>query len=186
MKNILYKFKETIIQMKKPGSGESASYYKHYINLNTDTNIIKSLEKQVLQIQKAFGSVPPSKQNFRYAKGKWSVKELLGHIMDAERIFGYRALRIARKDKTHLAGFEENHYVKNGAFEKRTMKSLLEEFTALRKANIELFKNLDEKQLAYKGTANNSPVSVRALAYIISGHTIHHLGILKERYLSNF
>lgn len=172
--------------MKKPKSNESASYYKHYIDLNTDLNVIKSLEKQITQISKSFGSVPASKQNFRYAKGKWTVKELLGHIIDAERIFGYRALRIARNDKTPLAGFEENHYVKNGFFEKRTMKSLLEEFTALRKANVELFKNLDDKRLALRGIANTSPVSVRALAFIISGHTIHHIGILKERYVSNF
>ena len=92
----------------------------------------------------------------------------------------------ATHHKTPLSGFEENHYVKNGFFEKRTMKSLLEEFTALRKANIELFKSLDEKRLTYKGTANGSPVSVRALAFIISGHTKHHIDILKERYIKNF
>ncbi len=172
--------------MKKPKSNESASYYKYYIELNTDANVLQSLEKQIVQIKKAFGSVHQSKHNYRYAKGKWTVKELLGHVMDAERIFGYRALRIARKDKTHLAGFEENHYVKNGMFDKRTMKSLLEEFTSLRKSNVELFKSLDEKRLGLKGIANNSPVSVRALAFIISGHTKHHLNILKERYVSNF
>jgi len=172
--------------MKKPSSGESASYYKHYINLNTEPDIIKNLEGQILQVKKTFGSVKGDKQLFRYDKGKWSVKELLGHINDAERIFGYRALRIARKDKTPLAGFEENHYVKNGGFDKRSMTSLLDEFTALRRANIELFKSLDEKLLALKGIANGSPVSVRALAYIISGHTKHHLSILKERYVANF
>ena len=172
--------------MKKPGPGESASYYKHYISLNTETDIIKSLEDQILLIKKSFGSVKGDKQTFRYEKGKWSVKELLGHIMDAERIFGYRALRIARKDKTHLSGFEENHYVNNGDFDGRSMTSLLDEFTALRRANIELFKSLDEKKLAYKGTANGSTVSVRALAYIISGHTKHHLSVLKERYIANF
>ena len=172
--------------MQKPKAGESASYYKHYIEQNSDTKVLKNLEKQISIIQKLFGSIPLSKQNFSYSKGKWTAKELLGHITDAERIFGYRALRISRNDKTHLAGFEENHYVKNGEFGKRSMKSLLEEFTALRKANIELFKSLDEKRLAYKGNANGSPVSVRALAYIISGHTLHHIAILKERYLSTF
>lgn len=172
--------------MKKPASGESASYYKHYISLNIDTDVIKTLEDQILQIKKSFGSVKGEKQKFRYAKGKWSVKELLGHITDAERIFGYRALRISRKDKTHLAGFEENHYVKNGGFDDRSMTSLLDEFIALRRANIELFKSLHESKLALKGTANGSTVSVRALAYIISGHTIHHIGILKERYIANF
>jgi hypothetical protein len=172
--------------MKKPASGESASYYKYYIDLNTDSDVIKNLENQILLIKKSFGSVSAAHQTFRYAKGKWSVKELLGHIMDAERIFGYRALRISRKDKTPLAGFEENHYVKNGGFDKRSMTSLLDEFTALRRANIELFKSLDEKNLALRGTANGSPVSVRALAYIISGHTKHHISILKERYIANF
>lgn len=172
--------------MKRPSARESASYYKYYISLTSGTDVLKSMQNQIIQIKKSFGSVPKNKQTFRYAKGKWSVKELLGHIIDAERIFGYRALRIARSDKTHLAGFEENFYVKNGGFDKRTMASLLDEFTFLRKANIELFKNLDEKKLALKGTANGSPISVRALAYIISGHTIHHLGILKERYISNF
>jgi len=172
--------------MKKPAASESASYYKHYINLNTEPDVIKNLEDQILQIKKSFGSVKGDKQTFRYEKGKWSVKELLGHIMDAERIFGYRALRISRKDKTPLSGFEENHYVKNGDFDARSMSSLLDEFTALRRANIELFKSLDEKKLALKGTANGSPVSVRALAYIISGHTKHHIGILKERYIPAF
>ncbi len=171
--------------MKKPGPSESVSYYKHYINSNTDSDVLKSLADQILQVKKLFGGVKPENQNYRYAKDKWSIKELLGHINDAERIFGYRALRIARKDKTHLAGFEENHYVKNGFYDQRSMSSLLAEFTALRKANIELFKSLDEERLAYKGTANGSTVSVRALAYIISGHTIHHLGVLKERYLSH-
>lgn len=170
--------------MKKPGSRESAAYYKYYIGLNTGTNVIENLCNQISSLKKLFLSVPEARQTFRYAKGKWSVKELLGHLMDAERIFGYRALRIARKDKTPLAGFEEDYYVKYGFFDKRSMSSLLEEFTALRKANIELFKNLDNKRLALRGTANYSPVSVRALAYIISGHTIHHLNVLKERYIA--
>jgi hypothetical protein len=186
MKIILHKltFIKNKIPMKKPGSGESASYYKYYIGLNTDTNVIENLSLQISSLKKLFLSVPEAQQTFRYAKGKWSVKELLGHLIDAERIFGYRALRIARRDRTPLAGFEEDYYVKYGYFDSRSMSSLLAEFVALRNANIELFKSLDEKRLALKGTANNSPVSVRALAYIISGHTIHHLNILKERYIS--
>lgn len=170
--------------MKKPGSKESASYYRYYIGLNSDTNVVENLTSQISSLRKLFLSVPADKQTFRYAKGKWSVKELLGHLMDAERIFGYRALRISRRDRTPLSGFEEDYYVKYGYFDGRSMQSLLEEFAALRKANVELFKSLDEKRLALRGTANNSPVSVRALAYIISGHTIHHLNILKERYIS--
>lgn len=169
--------------MKKPSANESAQYYHYYINQNKGTDVLGNLEKQISQIKKAFASIPASKQNFRYAKGKWSIKELLGHLNDGERIFGYRALRVARKDLTPLPGFDENLYVKNAHFEKREMKSLLEEFVYLRKANIEMFKTFNAKELALKGTANSSPISVRALAYIISGHTMHHLEILKERYL---
>jgi len=171
--------------MKKPGSREAAPYYKHYIGLNKDGNVVLNLSKQISELKKAFGSVSEKNGTYRYAKGKWSVKELLGHVIDAERIFSYRALRISRKDKTNLPGFEENYYVKNSNFEKRKFKDLIKEFTDVRKANVIMIKSLDEKMLSHRGFANNHGVTARAIVFIMYGHTKHHIQILKERYIAN-
>ncbi len=137
-------------------------------------------------MKKSFGVIPERKASYRYAKGKWSVKELLGHLIDAERIFSYRALRISRKDKTHLSGFDENLYVKNSNFDKRKLKDLLEEFILVRQANIIMIKSFTEDMLKQRGNANNHPITVRALVYVMYGHTRHHIEILKERYEASF
>ena len=119
---------------------------------------------------------------YRYAPGKWSAKEVLGHVCDTERVFAYRALRIARGDQTPLAGFEQDDYVKNGPFAKAPMEEIIEDYIAVRRASITLFRNLDEAAWVRRGVANNNEVSVRALAYIIAGHELHHRRILEEKY----
>jgi hypothetical protein len=118
----------------------------------------------------------------RYADGKWSVKEVLGHLVDSERVFAYRALRVARNDQTPLAGFEQDDYVRNGPFARLSLPELIEDLTAVRQSSLSLFGNLDEKVWSRRGTANNSVISVRALAYIVAGHELHHRHILKEKY----
>jgi uncharacterized damage-inducible protein DinB len=128
-------------------------------------------------------NIPIEKLEYRYAEGKWTIKDLLLHLIDAERIFAYRALRIGRGDKTPLAGFEENGYVINANANSRSEESLLKEFELVRKSTLELFKNFTDEQLAYLGTSSDSIISVRAIGFIISGHQNHHIKIIQERYL---
>ena len=123
--------------------------------------------------------------NYRYAPDKWSAKEVLGHVCDTERIFAYRALRFSRADATPLAGFEQDDYVRNGPFANRSLEDLVEDFIAVRRASISLFRNLDEAAWSCRGVANKSEVTVRALAYIIAGHELHHRRILEEKYFAN-
>jgi len=122
------------------------------------------------------------KARFAYAPGKWTVKEVVGHINDAERIFAYRALRFARGDEQPLTGFDENVYAPAGRFNDRSIGDLLDEFEAIRAATIHLFRNLNDDELARRGTANNNPITVRAIAYVVAGHERHHVKLLHERY----
>ena len=128
-------------------------------------------------------SIPSEKGDYRYAPGKWSIKELLGHVIDGERIFAYRALRFGRNDQTALNGFEQDDYVAAGAFDKRELSDLIDEFEEVRRATIHLFRGFDETAWTRRGVASENEVSVRALAYIIAGHELHHMGVLRERYL---
>ena len=117
------------------------------------------------------------------APGKWSIREIVGHLSDAERVFQYRAFRFSRGDETPVPGFEENLYVANSPFSRVSMPDLIAEFESLRRASIHLFENLDAEAMARRGIANNAGISVRAIAYILVGHVIHHIGVMKERYL---
>jgi uncharacterized damage-inducible protein DinB len=126
---------------------------------------------------------PESDGDLRYAPGKWSLKEVLGHINDTERIMSYRALRISRGDTTPLAGFEQDDYVRNGPFARCTLADLIEEYIAVRRATVSLFRNLDEVAWTRRGKASENEVTVRALAYIIAGHELHHRRIVEEKYL---
>lgn len=130
-----------------------------------------------------FDSVAPEKENYRYAEGKWSVKELLQHIIDAERVFAYRALRFARNDSSVLSGFDENLYVETCQADQRKLSSLLEEFNWLRKSNIRMFESMSDDVLRREGRVDGKPISVRALGLIICGHLLHHLKVMEERYL---
>jgi len=169
--------------MARPSSDEHNPYYSKYIALvpDDDMTIAGHLADQhhesIDVLRKAKG-----KGDHAYAPGKWTVKEVIGHLCDAERVFAYRAMRIARSDTTDLPGFDENAFVANSNFKSRTMEDLLEEMWAVRAATLSLAKHLPESAMSNRGSANGSPVTVRALLYIIAGHERHHLGILKERY----
>jgi hypothetical protein len=165
----------------RPESNEYAPYYGKYVSLVPDGDILVTLEKQ-LPATLALLARPEADGDFRYAPGKWSVKESLGHVIDAERVFTYRAMRIARNDKTPLPGFEQDDYVKYGPFGHCTLAGLVEEFVAVRKATILMFRGLDEAAWARRGTASNNEVTVRALAYMIAGHELHHRQLFQQKY----
>ncbi len=169
--------------MKNLKTNEYASYQINYIKLVSEPNILKGLIIQKEEMIHFFKSIPVFKHEFQYAENKWTIKDILLHLIDAERIFAYRALRIARNDSTHLPGFEENDYVNCVNANEREFESLLEEFETIRNATIVLFKNLSENDLQKLGTASNASVSVRGIGYCILGHELHHKNIIIERYL---
>jgi uncharacterized damage-inducible protein DinB len=169
----------------RPGADEYAPYYGTYIGKVPDGDLRSMLSSQLAETLALIRSIPESRGGHRYAPDKWSIREVLGHLADSERIFSYRALRIARGDATPLPGFEQNDYVPAGGFDARTLRDLADELAAIRQATIHLFAHLDQAALERRGTASGKPVSVRALAYIIAGHELHHVGILKNRYLSS-
>jgi uncharacterized damage-inducible protein DinB len=168
----------------RPQAGEYAPFYDHYVSLIEGEDILDTLDQQRRQMMLLLSCREEDEGNFRYAPGKWSAKEVLGHICDTERIFAYRALRIARADATPLESFEQDDYVRNGPFAQRPVADLIEEFIAVRRATISLLRNLDEAAWLRRGVANKNEVSVRALAYIIAGHELHHRKILEEKYFA--
>ena len=170
--------------VSRPQPSEYAPYYDRYISLIQGEDILGTLDQQRRQTMLLLSSRDEDDGNFRYAPGKWSAKEVLGHVCDTERIFAYRALRIARADTTPLEGFEQDDYVRNGPFAQRPLADLVEEFIAVRRATLSLFRNLDEAAWLRRGSANKNEVSVRALAYIIAGHEVHHRSILQEKYFA--
>jgi uncharacterized damage-inducible protein DinB len=167
----------------KPQAGEYAHFYSTYINLVNTDNIISLLDDLKDSTFTFFNSLPANKASYAYAEGKWTIKQLLGHLIDAERVFAFRLLCFSRGDQNNLPGFDENDYVDNGGFNNRTLTNLAEEFKTVRTGNIYMLKGLSDEQSTLVGTANNYPISVRALAYIMAGHELHHLRIIKERYL---
>jgi hypothetical protein len=171
-------------QLSKPGSDEYAPYYEKYVALLPATDVITTLAAQMASTRALLDSIDEGKGSYRYAPDKWSIKELVGHLIDGERVFAYRALRFARNDQTPLHGFEQDDYVLNGNFDGRTLADLAAEFEYLRRANILFFQSLSDEAWTRRGTANDSPVSVRAIAHIIAGHEVHHIDILKTRYLA--
>jgi hypothetical protein len=168
--------------MNRPQADEYPVFYKGYIDTVKD-DVLSELEHQIVSFQALLKEIPEEKAGFAYAEGKWTIIELIGHILDTERIMAYRALRIARNDSTPLAGFEENDYVANAHFADRSLNSMAEEFQYLRKANLFLIRSLNETELGRVGISNEKPISVKALVFIIAGHLNHHIRILKERYL---
>ena len=167
----------------RPDSSEYASYYASYIGKVPEGDLIRTLESQGQAFATLLGAAPESRGDFAYAPGKWTLKEVVSHVIDAERVFGYRALRIARADQTPLPGFDENSWVPNSGAKQRTLRDLVGEFQAVRGATVALFRHLPPDALTRTGTANNNPVSVRALAWIVAGHALHHEGLIRERYL---
>ncbi|NNE32461.1 MAG: DinB family protein [Winogradskyella sp.] len=158
-------------------------YYAQYINNAADTNIVEGLNKNLVTVFSFYSNIPKNKHNYAYSDGKWTIKQILIHLIDTERIFAYRALRIARKDKTPLAGFDQDDYVFNATVVDRSLINILDEYKAVRLATIALFESFNKETLLETGIASNDKVSVRALGYIITGHENHHNKIIRERYL---
>src|SRR5271154_5812904 len=170
------------MKLAKPEAGEYAAYYEKYIALVPGNDVTGALEAQRVQTMQLFAGRSERDGNFKYAADKWTVKEVLEHLSDSERIFVYRALRIARADQTPLSGFEQDDYVRSGEFGERTLTDLVEEFALVRSATSALFHSLGDEAWLRRGTANKNEVTVRALAFIVAGHELHHREILKERY----
>lgn len=167
--------------LARPQAGEFAPYAEKYISLVPD-DVLGALEQQARQTAQLFVDRPETDGNFRYASGKWSAKEVLGHIIDTERIFTYRALRAARRDRTPMEGFEQDDYVRDGSFGQRTLKSLLDEYQSVRPATLTLFRSFSGDTWTARSIANQHEISVRALAFMTAGHELHHIKILRERY----
>jgi DinB superfamily len=171
----------------RPQPGEYAPYYDRYVSLvpkgDSGIDILSTLDDQRRQTLLLLCGRTEADGDFRYAPGKWSLKEVLGHLNDTERIFSYRALRISRADKTPIEGFEQDDYVRNGPFGNTSLADLIEDYIAVRRATISLFRSLDEPAWSRRGTASNNEVTVRALAYIIAGHELHHRRIIEEKYV---
>lgn len=157
-----------------------------YVNLVKEKDPSKGIARNTKEFKKLLNKIPKSKADYAYAKGKWTLKEMLQHIIDAERVFAFRALHIARKDTNPLPGFDENKWADNSKAHTRKWKDLINEFFILRSANEMLFSNLDDQQLKHTGTANNSEVSVATLAFVTAGHLDHHMNIIRERYLQPY
>jgi uncharacterized damage-inducible protein DinB len=169
--------------MKRPESNEYPEYFEKYIKLVNGENVIRALESQMLEMQALVSDLPSEKEDYAYAPGKWTIKEVIGHLIDCERVFGYRVLRFARGDSQDLPGFNEKEYVPAGKFNKRSFYDLAHEFSVLRESNIILVKNLDEECLSRRGTADKLGMTVRALVFSIAGHSAHHVRTIKSRYL---
>ena len=162
---------------------EYAGYFSTYINILENLNLIEDLEISLHEFIRFVQNIPMDKFDYRYAEGKWTIKEIIQHIIDTERIFSYRSLRISRNDKTPLPGFDENNYVDNSNGNLRSIQDLLTEMAVVRQATLSLFKSFSEDQLLRIGTASENQISVRAIGFIIIGHQKHHQIIFEERYL---
>jgi len=168
--------------MKRPLEGDYAAFYAGYMK-NVPDNVIKALEEQLHSTNSFLKAIPQDKIDFRYTEGKWNIKEIVGHLIDNERIMVYRALSISRNEKQSLPPFEQDDYVRESNYSKRDYTDLVDELRKVRESNLPMFKSFSEEILDRRGVANNTEVTVRAILFIIGGHEIHHINIIKERYL---
>jgi hypothetical protein len=175
----------TSLIIERPKLGEYNPYYDRYISLILGNDVIGTLEKQLPKTVALLSGRSDDEGNFRYEPGKWSLKEVVGHLNDTERIMSYRALRIARGDKTPLPGFEQNDFVRDGPFAELSLNSLVEEFKTIRASTLYLLRTFRPQDWTRRGKASDHEITVRALAYIIAGHEVHHRNIVEERYLKN-
>ncbi|MBV9986471.1 MAG: DinB family protein [Chitinophagaceae bacterium] len=169
--------------MSKPKPTDFPEYFGRYISLVDADSLQAAVKTYSSSLDTFYSGLPEAKADYAYAPGKWTVKEVLQHMIDAERVFTYRILRISRKDKTPLASFDENVFAEHSHADQRSLASLKEEFAAVRKSTDLLIASLDEEQLAEQGIASNNPVTANAIGYIIFGHLLHHKKVLEERYL---
>jgi hypothetical protein len=170
----------------RPNKDDYAPYYEGYISLVEGNDIFKILVSQSIKTQEVLNSFPKAMGDFTYQPGKWTVKQVIGHLIDAERVMAYRAMCIARDEKQSLPGFDQDDYVKAGNFNKRDLFDLVYDFRLLRESNMLLAKGLDKEVFSKRGVANNNEVTVLALFYIIAGHEKHHMNILVDRYRSAY
>jgi uncharacterized damage-inducible protein DinB len=171
------------ITIPRPQADEHVAYFGKYIEKVPDGDLISMLREQLMDTVALLKDVSPEKADYAYGPGKWTIKEVVGHLMDTERVMAYRALTFARKDQTNLPSFDENAWVPAANFGARSLGDLLEELQVVRASTIQFAKHLDDETLKRRGKANNNEVSVRALLYIIAGHERHHVALLKEKYL---
>ena len=171
-------------KISRPGPTEYAPFYKGYVDKAPEGDILRILNLQKIGFSEFLYSIPDDKWTYRYAPEKFSIAEVLSHVIDAERIFSYRALRFARNDMNPLAGFDQNDYAPMSGADRRTKASIETEYLTVRNASIELFRTFDEKAWARIGTASDFKMSVRAIPFVIIGHELHHLDVLRERYLA--
>lgn len=171
--------------MQRPPQESLPEYYKYYISLVEEDNGLLAMESQIIKMQKFISEIPLEKEEYRYAPGKWTIKEIFGHITDTERIFAYRALCIARGDENSLPGFDENIYVSNANFNARSLFDLVHEFSLVRESNLVMFRSFDSEAKNRVGIANKNRVSVSSLLFMILGHEIHHLKVIRDRYLNS-
>jgi uncharacterized damage-inducible protein DinB len=174
----------TWLEIEPPTSDEYDPYYRGYIEQVEGKQLSLILRQQRSKMLELLDGLTEDQADYRYASDKWSIKEMLGHLIDTERVFVYRAMSIARDEKQSLPGFDQDDYVKTGNFDQRSVESLRTEYEAVRNASIAFFESLDEASWLKAGMANDVTVSVRAIGYIVPGHEAHHLTILRERYLS--
>ena len=170
--------------MKRPEKTEYNEYYGHYVSLAAETDIVSAMQTQLDEVNDLFSEITDEKGLYAYAEGKWTIKELFGHLIDTERVFAYRAFRFSRADETSLPGYDQDPYIENANYNSIKLADLLEELILMRKSNILFFKNLADEMWDRAGVASDNRISVRALAFIMVGHIRHHTRILKEKYLT--
>jgi len=168
--------------MNSPLESEYAPYYQGYVARVTEDEILPVLRAQLDTLDVLLNRVAPEHETFRYAEGKWSIREVIGHLIDAERVFGYRTFSIARGEQRNLPSFDENEYMLRAPYDRIDLEDLLSELRLVRLSNIAMLRNLDDEAWLRTGMANDAAVSVRALAFIMAGHVRHHMGVLSQRY----
>lgn len=171
--------------MNRPSETEYAASYQSYVDRVSETDILPVLKSQMDELDLLLGRVSAAQETFRYAEGKWSIREIAGHLIDGERVFGYRAFCIARGETQNLPGFDQNDYMLTAPYDRIELEDLLKELRLVRLGNIAMLRTLDEEAWSRQGTANDSQVTVRALVFIMAGHVRHHMNVLRERYLPN-
>jgi uncharacterized damage-inducible protein DinB len=173
---------DEVLSFARPQDGTFGEYYRKYIDLVPDGDMRRLLPVIFDANYRVMRTIAPEQERYRYASGKWSIRESVGHMIDTERVFAYRAMRVARGDTTPLPSFDENLFVKEARYDDIPLEQILAELMAVHAGTILLFENMADEAWDRVGTASNAPISVRALAYIIAGHELHHMNLLRDRY----
>jgi hypothetical protein len=171
--------------MNRPAETEYAPYYQQYIDQVNESDVMAVLRSEIDDLDVLLNRVPAEKETYAYAEGKWTIRQMIGHLIDGERVFGYRAFCIARGEKQNLPGFEQDDYLQTAPYNNIDLEDLLSEMRLVRLSNIAMFRTLDEDAWSRAGLANQNEVTVRAIAFIMAGHVRHHMNVLRERYLVN-